>query len=162
MKSLCSRDVKDCDISGHTFQYTCPMVLMSPISIVGLFGAIVSIKVAVGRTQVIIPLIVATIVTGVWGRKRVVSRIIIKIQRMTVDSSIETILSGRVASICGIVSPFFYPGRDRGVDDHQNTVVGAVQGVGHPNELGRLDHDSHRWIPMTVHSVTTNVCWWCV
>ena len=101
--------IKDWDNGGHTFQYAGPMVLTSCIPIVESFGTVVTTKVAVGRTQVT-TLIVVTIITGVWGCTRVVwrmlivVRIIITIHRMMVDSSIETILSRRVASISGIVS----------------------------------------------------------
>ena len=88
---------------------------MSPIPIVVLVGAVVITNVAVGRTQVtpmirITLLIMMTIVTCVLGcamvvsHTRIVAIISIAIWRLTGNSPIKIVSSGRVTSISRVVS----------------------------------------------------------
>ena len=90
------------------------MILVSPIPIVVSVGAVVITNVAVGKTLVtpmigITLLIVMTIVTCVLGCAMVVSRtwivamISIAIWRLTGNSPIEIVSSGRVTSISRVV-----------------------------------------------------------
>ena len=147
--------VKDWDIGGHTFQYACPMVLTSCIPIVGSFDVVITTKVMV------------TIVTGVWGCTRVVwrtlivAKIIIAIHKMTVDSSIGTISSGRVASISGIVSQLLT------LVDTVGSMIVKIQSWGRP--MGWVIQMSRGDLfvavisilgPTIVHSVTAIVVKW--